>query len=170
MSIAESLMPEIELEAAATRRLLERVPEDQLSWKPHEKSMPLGRLATHLAELPTWGVNAVKLDELDIMPPGAPPFVPTMLDSTSEIVELFDTNLKEMVDAIRATKDEAFSETWTLKAGGKDVFTQSRLSVIRMNLNHIIHHRGQLTVFLRLLDVALPGTYGPSADDNLGFE
>ncbi len=170
MSIAEFLLPEIEQEAAATRRLLERVPEDQLSWKPHEKSMPLSRLATHLAELPTWGVNALKLDELDIMPPGGPPFVPTMLDSVSEIVELFDTNLAQMVDTIRATKEDAFSEPWTLKAGGRDIFTQSRLSVIRMNLNHIIHHRGQLTVFLRLLDVPLPGTYGPSADDTMGFD
>ncbi len=169
MAISESLLPEIEQEAAATRRLLERVPEDKLSWKPHEKSMPLGRLATHLAELPEWGVSALAVDEFDVSPPGGEPFVPTQLPSVSEIVELFDSNLGKFVEILGSTKDEAFSEPWTLKAGGQDIFTEPRLAVLRMTLNHIIHHRGQLTVFLRLCDVPLPGTYGPSADDTLGM-
>ena len=169
MAISESLLPEIEQEAAATRRLLERVPEDKLSWKPHEKSMPLGRLATHLAELPEWGVSALAVDEFDVSPAGGEPFVPTQLRSVSEIVELFDSNLGKFVEILGSTKDEAFSEPWTLKAGGQDIFTEPRLAVLRMTLNHIIHHRGQLTVFLRLCDVPLPGTYGPSADDTLGM-
>ena len=169
MAISESLLPEIEQEAAATRRLLERVPEDKLSWKPAEKSMTLSRLATHMAELPLWGVSALTVDEFDIDPPGGEGFVPTQLQSVSEIVELFDANLLKLTDVLGSTKDEAFHEPWTFKAGGQEIFTQPRLAVVRGTLNHIIHHRGQLTVFLRLCDVPLPGTYGPSADDRLGM-
>ncbi len=169
MAIAESFLPEIEQEAAATRRLLERLPEDRLSWKPAEKSMTLGRLSTHLAELPSWGVSALTLDELDVNPPGGEGFVPTQLQSVSAVLELFEANLAKFVDILRGTSDDAFMEPWTLKARGEEIFTLPRVAMVRSTLNHIIHHRGQLTVFLRLCDVPLPGTYGPSADDTMGL-
>ncbi|HSG82439.1 MAG TPA: DinB family protein, partial [Gemmatimonadota bacterium] len=141
-----------------------------LDWKPADKSMTLSRLATHLAELTGWGLNALKLDELDVQPPDGEPFVATQLRSVEEILELFDANLAKFRDALDATSDEAFMEPWTLKAGGQEIFTLPRVAVVRsIVLNHIVHHRGQLTVFLRLCGVPLPGTYGPSADDNLGM-
>lgn len=171
MSISQSFLSELEQEAPATRRLLERVPEDKLDWKPADKSMTLSRLATHLAELTGWGLNALTQDELDVQPPDGEPFVATQLRSVEEILELFDANLAKLRDALDATSDEAFMEPWTLKAGGREIFTLPRVAVVRsIVLNHIVHHRGQLTVFLRLCGVPLPGTYGPSADDNLEMD
>jgi uncharacterized damage-inducible protein DinB len=169
VSISQSFLSELEQESPATRRLLERLPEGQLDWKPADTSMTLSRLATHLAELPGWGLKALTLDELDVMPPGGEPFVATEVQSTAEIVELFDANMAKLRDTIAATGDEAFMEPWTLKAGGEEVLTLPRVAVMRsFVLNHIIHHRGQLTVFLRLCGVPLPGTYGNSADDPMG--
>lgn len=170
MAIKESLLPELEQEAASTRKLLERVPEDKLGWKPAEKSMTLSQLANHLANLPTWAVHALTGDELDIAPPGEEPYVADELGSVSEIVDSFDANLAKMREAIETTSDERFVQPWTLKNAGKQVFTMPRVAVLRsMILNHLIHHRGQLTVYLRLNDVPLPGIYGPSADDSQGM-
>jgi uncharacterized damage-inducible protein DinB len=166
VAIKEALLPELEQEASSTRKLLERVPEDKLDWKPADKSMTMGRLATHLAEMPTWGVHALSMDELDINPPGGEPYQPVQAGSVSEILEQFDTNIAKLRDAIESASDEDFMKPWTLKNGGEEVFTMPKVAVLRgMVMNHTIHHRGQLSVFLRLNDVPLPGTYGPSADE-----
>jgi uncharacterized damage-inducible protein DinB len=170
VAIKDALLPELDQEAAATRRMLERLPEDKLDWKPAEKSMTLSRLATHLAELPMWGHQTLITDELDINPPGGEPYVGEQLTSVPEILEKFDANVEKLRDALASTDDEAIMQPWTLKAAGQDVFTLPRIGVIRgMVMNHVIHHRGQLSVYLRLLDVPLPATYGPSADDTMGM-
>jgi uncharacterized damage-inducible protein DinB len=168
MAIKDALLGELEHEVAATRRMLERVPEDRLKskWKPAEKSMTLSRLASHVAELPTWGVHALNLDELDIAPPGEEPQTGAQLESTAEIVATFDTNISNMRDAIQSTSDEKFMTLWTLKKSGEDIFSIPKIAVLRnFVINHMVHHRGQLSVFLRLCDVAVPQTYGPTADE-----
>lgn len=167
MTIAASLLPEFDQEMASARRMLERVPDGKTDWRPHEKSMPLGRLATHLGELPQWASNAVTLDELDIAPPDAGPFVPTILEKTSEILELFDKNVAEARGHIAGADDATMTRGWTFKVGGQDAFTLPKIAVIRsFVMNHLIHHRGQLSVYLRLLGQPLPAIYGPSADES----
>jgi len=166
MTIAESVLPEFDQEMANTRRMLERVPDGNTDWRPHEKSMPLGRLATHLAELPQWATNAVALDELDIAPPGGGGFVPTILERTSEIVELLDKNVAEARAHIAGADDATMMRDWSFKVAGETAFTLPKIAVIRsFVMNHMLHHRGQLSVYLRLLDQALPAIYGPSADE-----
>jgi len=167
MTIAATLLPEFDQEMANTRRMLERVPDGKNDWKPHEKSMPLGRLATHLGELPQWATNAVTLDELDIAPPDAGPFVPTILEQTSEILELFDKNVAESRGRIAGADDATMMKGWTFKVGGQAAFTMPKIVVIRsFVMNHMLHHRGQLSVYLRLLGQRLPAIYGPSADES----
>ena len=171
MAIRDAMLPELEREAALTRQLLERVPDARLDWKPAEKSMSLNQLASHLANLPSWGIHALELDELDINPPDGEPMVPASPEGVTAIVELFDSNVAKLRDALSSADDAAFGETWTLKSGGQEVFSLPQYGVLRgMVLNHIIHHRGQLTVYLRLNDVPLPMTYGPSADESGGFQ
>lgn len=166
MTIADGLIQELEFEAAITRALLQRVPDSKLDWKPHDKSMPLGRLATHIAELPSWGKLTIEQDVLDM----AEGFTPIVLDSVAEIIDSFDKNTAAFKALLAQTSDEEFFKTWTMKYGGQEVFSSPKMGVVRnMVFNHIVHHRGQLTVFLRLNDVPLPMTYGPSADDSGGF-
>ena len=157
MSIAQLLLPEFDEEMAATRRVLERVPASHCAWKPHPNSMSLGRLATHIAELPKWALDAFALDEVDIAPVGGPPREQLVLDSVTSIVERLAGNAQ----AAR----QALAQPWTLKSGGRALWTRSRLAVYRNAINHMVHHRGQLTVYLRLTGVPVPGTYGPSADE-----
>jgi uncharacterized damage-inducible protein DinB len=165
------MLPELEREAALTRQLLERVPDTKLGWKPAEKSMSLNQLASHLANLPSWGLHALESDELDINPPDGEPMVPASPEGVAAIVELFDSNVAKLRETIASTDDEALGLLWTLKSGGEEVFSLPKYGVLRgMVLNHIIHHRGQLTVYLRLNDVPLPMTYGPSADETGGFQ
>jgi uncharacterized damage-inducible protein DinB len=167
MTIAESLLPEFDQEMANTRRMLERVPEGKNDWRPHKKSMPLGRIATHLAELPDWVVKAITLDELDIAPPGGEPFTPTILSTPEEMVALLDKTAADAREHIAKTDDASMMKGWTLKAGGQEAFTMPKIAVIRsFVLNHVIHHRGQLSVYLRLLGQPLPPIYGPSADES----
>jgi DinB family protein len=166
--IAPTLIPEFDEEMAATRRALERVPNGKAAWKPHPRSMPLGRLATLLAELPGWALNAVTLDELDIAPPGGPPFRPVILESGKEILELLDRNVQAARKALAATSDAEFAKPWTFKYGGRAVWTKTKRDVYRNVVNHLVHHRGQLTVYLRMNDVPVPAIYGPSADEQ-GF-
>jgi uncharacterized damage-inducible protein DinB len=169
MSIAESLLPEFDQEATTTRRLLERVPEDRADWKPHPKSMALGQLAMHLANLYDWGVQTLRETEFDLEPPGAPPYKPRVFESTAALLEEFDTNVREARAALAATSDEDMMVIWSLLKGGQKLFGMPRIACMRMFvLNHIVHHRGQLSVFLRLLDVPLPSIYGPTADEPLG--
>ena len=162
MTIAETLLPEFDQEMAGLRKILERVPDGKSDWKPHEKSMPLARLATHLAELPAWTTNCVTKDGLEFNPP----YKPTILHTTQERLALFDMYLKEARAALAAAKDSEWQKTWTMKFSGKVVFALPRSAVYRSSaMNHMIHHRAQLGVYLRLLGVPLPFLYGPTADE-----
>jgi uncharacterized damage-inducible protein DinB len=166
MSLSEMLLPEFDQEMATTRKILERVPEGKSDWQPHGKSMTLGRLAGHVAELAGWGVNTMAQTELDFMPAGGQPYKPTIFTSRAEALELFDKNVKASREAIAKASDADFKVMWSLKRAGQTLMSMPRYSVLRsMVLNHIIHHRAQLGVFLRLNDVAIPGSYGPSADE-----
>ncbi len=166
MSLAELLLPEFDDEMTATRRVLERVPDGKTSWVPHPKSMTLGRLATLIAELPAWVVNTIKLDELDIMPPGGPPLKFEALPSTREILGLFDKNVAAARTALTGASDAEFKKPWTFKVAGRSVATNPKFTVYRRTvLNHLVHHRGQLTVYLRMNGAAVPAVYGPTADE-----
>lgn len=162
MSHSKTFAAELRFEAASTKKILERVPTEHLTWKPHEKSMTLQRLASHVAELPTWVTNAIKTNGLDI----GGSFKPALLNNTEEMVSYHDKNVQEALDSLENTRDEVFDEMWTLRRGEHEIFTLPKKVVIRnMAMSHLIHHRGQLSVFLRLLDVPVPGIYGPSADE-----
>lgn len=166
MSIAQSLLPELDHEMAGTRRVLERVPDDRFDWKPHPKSMTLGRLASHLAELPVWGEGTMVVTELDIMPVGQPKQTGANLANRAEILALFDKSLAAARTAIGKGTDADFMVPWTLKKGGATIFTLPRIAVLRsMVLNHNVHHRAQLGVYLRLLDIPVPALFGPTADE-----
>lgn len=166
MTITQMLLPEYDQEMATTRRVLERVPMELAPWQPHTKSMTLGRLASHLAEIPEWAVRGCTTDDFDVAPPGAPPPVRRTYGSLEELLGVFDGNVARGRDAIAAMTDEAFGLPWSLKAGGTVVLTMPKLGVVRTwVLSHTIHHRGQLSVYLRLHEVPLPGIYGPSADE-----
>jgi uncharacterized damage-inducible protein DinB len=166
MAIAESLLPEFDREMGVTRRLLERVPDDQFAWKPHDKSMTLGRLAEHLAELPMWGKVAVEESGTDVgigRPEGYVP--PTTRDA---VLAMFDQNVATARSAFNGRSDAELMAPWTLKAHGKEIFTMPKAIVIRsFVMNHIVHHRGQLSVYLRLHNIPVPSMYGPSADETM---
>ena len=165
MSIAKSILPELEHEMAGTRKVLDRVPDGRYDWKPHPKSMTLGRLASHLAELPGWGTYTMQVTELDIAPPGETR-TGANLGSKAEILALFDQNIADAKKAISAGSDADFMVPWTLKKGGATIFTLPRIAVLRnLVLNHNVHHRAQLGVYLRILEVPVPAIYGPSADE-----
>jgi uncharacterized damage-inducible protein DinB len=166
MTLADLLLPEFDEEMAATRRMLERVPDGRSAWQPHARSMTLGRLATHLAEIPRWTVNSLTKSELDIAPPGGPPFQPRTLASTAEILQTFDQNVVDARQALATVPDAEFAEPWTFKRAGQTIWTRPKHEVFRrMAMSHIVHHRAQLGVYLRLQEVAIPGMYGPSADE-----
>ena len=169
MSISKTILPEFDHEMANTRKTLERVPDDKFSWKPHEKSMTLGGLATHLANIPSWTKNTFESDELDVAPPGAPPYRLDEAKSTAELLDAFDKNVGSARTALEAATDENWQGKWSLLMTGKTIFTLPRTAVMRgFILSHSIHHRAQLGVYLRLLDVPVPSIYGPSADEG-GF-
>jgi uncharacterized damage-inducible protein DinB len=167
MAIRDALLPEFDHEMASTRRVLERVPDDAVDWRPHPKSMTLGRLASHLAEMPHWGTVALTQDSFDVTAPGgARDFTPPPSGTRAEMLAAFDKNVAEARAAITAADDDSFRQSWSLKKGGQPIFTMPRAVVMRsFLLNHLIHHRGQLTVYLRMRDVPLPSLYGPTADE-----
>lgn len=167
MLIREILLPEFDQEMAGARKSLERVPEDKFGWKPHEKSGALGWLADHIAEIPGWLPEVLGKDSLDIAP-GAQPTQPSPLPhSRAEILEKFDRGVAAARTALEAAGEEVWSQNWTLLANAQPVFTMSRLAVYRsFVLNHLVHHRAQLGVYLRLNDVPVPALYGPSADES----
>jgi uncharacterized damage-inducible protein DinB len=171
MAIAEALLPEFDHEMSTTRRLLERVPEEAPDWQPHTKSTPIGRLAMHLATLPSWTRFALAQDEFDVNPPDGATGRPSLaFTSTSAMLDAFDENVRTARELLAEASDEKMRSMWSLKNGGHTVFTMPRASVIRsMMLNHMIHHRGQLSVYLRLNDVPLPPIYGPTADEQPNF-
>ena len=166
MSIAQSLLPEFDQEMATTRKILACVPEGKNDWKPHPKSMTLGRLAGHVAELPGWGTMTMQQTELDIAPVGGPPFAPGIFSTKEKTLQGFDQQVAAARAALAKAADGDFMVPWTLKAGGQTIMTLPRIAVIRgFVMNHLIHHRAQLGVYLRLNDIPLPGSYGPSADE-----
>jgi uncharacterized damage-inducible protein DinB len=165
-NIRQLTLGELEHELATTRRLLERVPGDQLDWKPHEKSFSLGQLAQHVAQLPFWITHTLAEDFFDIAAP-FPRREPAR--STQELLDIFDRTTAEMHQALDAADDAALSRPWQMRNGEQVLQTMPKRAVIRtVGLNHLIHHRGQLSVYLRLLDVPLPMMYGPTADER-GF-
>jgi uncharacterized damage-inducible protein DinB len=163
MNLIDPVLSELTHEAGTTRRLLERVPAPRLAWAPHQKSMSLGRLATHIAEIPGWVGSIVEQDEFDI---GTSGYVPPTLATVSEIVAMFDKNLAMATESLKRQGNERLLANWQLKKNGQLVVQMPRLAMIRSFLmNHLIHHRGQLSVYLRLHDVPLPSIYGPTADE-----
>ena len=166
MKLSEMILPEFDLEMANTRKSLQRVPEDKFEWKPHEKSTSLGGLATHLANIPSWTKNTFEQDELDLAPSGAPPLRLEPVKSRAELLAAFDKNITSARAALEKASDEDWQGKWSLLHGGKAIFTMPRTAVMRgFVMNHLIHHRAQLGVYLRLLDVPVPSIYGPSADE-----
>jgi len=167
MALNETLLVDFDHEMANTRKTLERVPVEKPDWKPHERSMPLGRLANHVADLPSWAVFTIEKDSLDIAPPGAPPYQPPPPPtSRQELVERFDKHVAAARAAIAGASDAHLQKTWTLLVAGKTVFSLPRTAVLRTTvMNHMIHHRAQLGVYLRLNEIPVPALYGPSADE-----
>ncbi len=162
MAIKDALLPEFDHEMATTRRVIERVPDGKFAYKPHDKSMTMGRLASHIADMPTWAVSGITLDSLDLAA-GHKPFEAA---SQAELLAAFDKNASAARSAIAGATDETFMKNWSLKNGATTLMTMPKIAVVRsFVLNHIIHHRGQLSVYLRLNDVPVPSIYGPSADE-----
>lgn len=164
--IRDALLPEFDQEMANTRKTLERCPEDKFGWKPHPKSFSMAGLATHIANMTGWAVDVVEKDAFDIAPPGAPPYKEEPAASRQELVALFDKNASAARAALAGASDEHLAKTWSLLAGGETLLSMPRIACIRsFVMNHTIHHRAQLTVYLRLNDVPVPAIYGPSADE-----
>jgi uncharacterized damage-inducible protein DinB len=162
MPIAEMLLPEFDQEMKSTRKLLECVPDGKFDFKPHEKSMPLGQLAAHVGQMPEYVINTLKMERLDFTGEEKPS-LPT---TRKELLDAFDKNAAEARELLAKASDSDLAKIWTLTYMGKQVFSMPRTAVLRsMCLNHLYHHRGQLGVYLRLNNVAIPGMYGPSADE-----
>ncbi len=164
MALRDALLPELERELATTRRVLERAPEAHFDWRPHAKSMTLGHLATHIAQLPGHCAFVLGGAGLDLAMRGE---APRTAGSSQELLAMFDAAAAKGRAALSAASDEALGQLWTMRNGAKIIFQLPRLGAIRMlAMSHMIHHRGQLSVYLRLKDVALPSIYGPSADES----
>lgn len=169
MGMSQALLPEFDYEMANTRKTLERIPDDKFGYKPHEKSFAMGALATHISHIPTWAAMTIKTESLDIAPPGEPPMKMEEAHNNKELIALFDKNVGEARAALEGVSDEHLMKPWTLLSGGKEVLTQPRIALLRgFVMSHIIHHRAQLTVYLRLNNIPVPSLYGPSADEG-GF-
>jgi len=167
MPISDLLLLELDEEMKKTRVTLERVPADKKDFAPHPKSAPLGKLAPHVAQLAGFGLTILTTPELDFSRSGIKP-VP--FESSAQLVKAFDEESAKVRTALRATKDEAWQEPWKLSFQGKTIFEGSRFLAYReMFMNHLVHHRAQLGVYLRLNEKPVPATYGPSADDKMGF-
>jgi uncharacterized damage-inducible protein DinB len=161
MAIAKELLQELTFEAQVTRRFLEAVPFDKLQYKPTEKSETLGRLAIHVAEIIAWFTSVAKTNRLDFEN-----FEPKDIQTKEELLSYFDALLEEAIQSLSNAKDEMFSDDWSMTYGEENLFTLPKKQVARLFcMNHLVHHRAQLGMYLRLLDVAVPATYGPSADD-----
>jgi len=167
MSMNQALIGEFDHEMANTRRTLERVPDVKWDWKPHEKSGTLGWLAGHVGTVPEWIAMTIKTEELDYAPVGGPTYQPPKITNRAELLAAFEKGSAEARAALASVSDQDIVKNWKLLAGGKEIFTLPRVACIRgMCMNHMIHHRAQLTVYYRLVGVPVPGLYGPSADED----
>lgn len=162
MTMLEIFAKELEQEAVTTRKMLERIPDDQYGWQPHQKSMSIQRLANHIAELPGWVSMTLNTSELDF---ANNPYTPTTFNKTSDLLQYFEQTLDDARKELAKAREEQLSENWTLRNGDEIYSTSSKLDVLRMTYCQIVHHRAQLGVYLRLLNVPIPGSYGPSADE-----
>ena len=165
MTITELFTTLLESESAVSRRVLERVPEGRPDWKPHEKSMPMGYLATLVATMPGWIAMMIRQDSLDLNPPGGGGYKPPATDTNRELLAAADAAVAQARDALRSTSDKHLETKWQLLVGGRVVDENPRHIVIAQTFTHLGHHRGQLTVYLRLNGAMVPSVYGPSADD-----
>ena len=162
-NIAQSFLAELDMEMPTTRRLLERVPGDKGAWKPHPKSFPMGHLAQLVARMPGWITSMMRESSLDLSSGQ-----PYSLEKTETLLAEFDKNVTEARAMLGKARPEDFMAPWSLKRGNQVFFTMPRVAVVRQTINHLVHHRGQLTVYLRLVDVPLPSIYGPTADEGWG--
>jgi uncharacterized damage-inducible protein DinB len=162
MDLIPIFLHEMEQEAATTRKFLSRVPADKFDWRPHPKSMTLMQLTTHIAELPSWVSLTLHTDELDF---ATVPYQPTVVSSTDELLAILEKALADEKDALEAASEDILTKPWTLRDGDTIYSTTPKHEVIRMTHNQTTHHRAQLGVYLRLLDIPIPGSYGPSADE-----
>jgi uncharacterized damage-inducible protein DinB len=166
MPMNQALLPEFDHEMANSRKALERVPDGKFDWKPHEKSMSLGGLAVHLASMPEWAAMTLQSPEFDVKPVNGPAMQTPDLKTRAEVLAHFDKGVAEVRGALASASDESLMTPWALLSAGKPIFKMPRIAVFRsMIMNHMIHHRGQLTVYLRMNGVPVPALYGPSADE-----
>ena len=162
MTIIELLTKELEQEAQTTRKMLERIPDEKYDWQPHPKSMTIRQLATHIAELPGWVPMVLNSDELDF---ATTPYTPVETANTRELMAYFEKNLDAAREQLKNTAEDQLWQSWTMRNGQDIYFTDDRAAMIRVTYSQIIHHRAQMGVNLRLLNIPIPGSYGPSADD-----
>jgi len=166
MALRDALLPEFDQEMAGTRKTLERVPDEKLAWKPHPKSWTMGELATHVASILQWASMTIDQDSFDVAPPGAEPYRNPLAGSRAELLDMFEKGVVAARAAIAGASDETLLKPWSLLKGGQPMMTMPRIAVVRsFVLNHGIHHRAQLGVYLRLNDIPVPAIYGPSADE-----
>ena len=166
MRIGESMLPEFEMEMAGTRKVLERIPDDKFDWKIHDKSNTIGWVANHLADIAGWVQGTINEDTLDIEPVEGQPYQSPTETTTTAILALFDKNVAQGREVLSTVEDATLFENWSLLKGGETLLTMPRLAVLRTwVLNHTIHHRAHLCVYLRMNDIPIPGLYGPSADE-----
>ena len=162
MKMLEILEQEMQQEALTTRKMLARIPQDKFGWQPHEKSMNIERLANHITELPSWVELVLHTEELDF---AKNPYEPTSFKTHEELNEFFEKNLQSGLSALRKASEQELSDQWILRRGDQILSQGSKLNMIRQTFCQVVHHRAQLGVYLRLLDVPIPGSYGPSADE-----
>lgn len=166
MSLGKTFLAEFDHEMATTRRVLERIPDDKLAWKAHPKSNTIGWVGCHLAEIPGWVAGTLAADEWDLAPPGGPEYKTPTASSRQEILAAFDKNVAEARAALATAADAEFGKMWSLKRGGQTLFSMPKAAVVRTwVINHTVHHRAALCVYLRLNDVPVPSVYGPSGDE-----
>jgi uncharacterized damage-inducible protein DinB len=166
MRISDTLLPEFDQEMATTRKCLARIPDGKFSYKPHPRSFEMGALAVHIATMLDWGVTTLESDSFDYAPVGGAPYVPPVAKTNAELLAMFDSGSAKFRAALAAAENDALMTPWSLLGGGVTMFTMPRVAVLRgMIFNHIVHHRGQLSVYLRMCDIPVPAIYGPSADE-----
>jgi uncharacterized damage-inducible protein DinB len=164
MTITDTIRADFEEEMPSTRKTIERVPSDRGEWRPHPRSFPIGHLAQLVSGMPGWITNIATRPKLDLMT--SPPY---SFETTDTLLEAFDRNVREARAALLTLDDGKLDRTWSLVAGDKTLITNTVGSTLRQTIRHLVHHRAQLTVYLRMLDIPVPATYGPSADDRAGF-